>query len=115
MSRRALLKSLEVFSDLRQCFEKQFFFARVGPVAEGAARQEVSLDITEAALHARRDQRGGLNRPQLAADLGAVRRAVVLHLLAGLEVMFSDGFVRFVADALPPAKGRQRLIRERSA
>ena len=197
MSRRALLKSLEVFSDLRQCFEKQFFFARVGPVAEGAARQEVSLDITEAALHARRavgitdgvslkaeavtlgesghfrhrhhvaarafqhhqvsvvdqasfagplkilesvsekdlaletaeggkelkeeharitaDQRGGLNRPQLAADLGAVRRGVVLHLLAGLEVIFSDGFFRFVADALPPAKGRQRLIRERSA
>ncbi len=47
------------------------------------------------------DQRGGLHRPQVAADLRAVWGSVVLHLLARLEVIFSDGLLGLVADMFP--------------
>jgi len=38
-------------------------------------------------------QRSGLYGPQLAADLGTVRRGIVLHLLTGTEVILPDRFL----------------------
>jgi hypothetical protein len=58
------------------------------------------------------DQRSGLHGPQLAADLGTVRRGIVLHLLTGTEVILPDGFLGLLPDALMPTEGRQRRIRE---
>jgi hypothetical protein len=41
-----------------------------------------------------------------------VRRRVVLHFLAGAEVVVADGGRRRVPDAVAPAEGRQRRIRQ---
>ena len=50
-----------------------------------------------------------------AADRGAVRRGVVLHLLRGREVVVADGRRRGVADPMAPAKGGQRRVGDRDA
>jgi hypothetical protein len=100
----------------------QVSFAGPLKILESVSKKDLALETPEGGNELKEehagitaDQGGGLNRPQLAADLGAVRGGVVLHLLAGAKIILSHGFLRFVADALPPAEGRQRLIRELSA
>jgi hypothetical protein len=67
--------------------------------------EEEQAGITE-------DERGRLHQAQLAAELHLVWRSIVLHLLPGLEVILAHWLLRWVADCLPAAKGRQRLVRE---
>jgi hypothetical protein len=48
----------------------------------------------------------------MTPDLDAMGRGVVLHLLGGLEVAFSDRQFAFLPHSLAPAKGRQRRVGE---
>jgi hypothetical protein len=54
--------------------------------------------------------RGGLYLALLAGQLHFVRGSVVLHLLAGREVVPAHGRDGRLADAMPPAEGSQRRI-----
>src|SRR5207253_4770594 len=58
------------------------------------------------------DQRRSLHGPQLAADVGAMGRGVVLHFLGTGEVIIPDGFFGFLADALAPTESSESLIGE---
>jgi hypothetical protein len=48
----------------------------------------------------------------MACDLNSMRRGVVLHLLAGLEIIFSDRRFTFLPDPLSTAKSGQRWVGE---
>jgi len=64
-------------------------------------------------VHARiaKDQRGALHPALDAPDYDVVRGRVVLHLLAGLELIMTRGLFGRLANAVPAAKTRQGRVR----
>jgi hypothetical protein len=87
---------------------------------QGRLRQEhLALEAGEARIELEEEhprvaerRRGRLGASRPAPDHHVVRRRVVLHLLARLEVVPSDRLGRRVTDSVPPAVRRQGLIRE---
>jgi hypothetical protein len=74
----------------------------------GAAAKEEEARVTKR-------QRRGLHSPLGAADVRAVRRGVVLHLLTGRELVLAGGARRRVADAVSATERGQRRVRQRHA
>ena len=56
------------------------------------------------------DEAGILQQVHLVADLHAVRRGIVLHFLARLEMVPTRRVLGFEADAMAPAVARERLV-----
>ena len=72
-------------------------------------------DLEEEHARVAQHRRGGLRLVLASGDDDFVRRGVVLHLDAGLEVIAAGGRDGRLSDALSAAERRQRLIRQRRA
>ena len=70
-------------------------------------------DLKEQHARVTEHGRGGLRLILPATHFHFMRRGVVLHLHAGLEVILARGHNRRLPDALPAAERGQSLIRER--
>ena len=72
-------------------------------------------DLKEQHARITQHSRGGLRFILPAADFHFMRRCVVLHFHAGLEVILARGHNRRLPDALPAAERGQSLIRQSRA
>ena len=72
-------------------------------------------DLKEQHARITQHRRGGLRFILPAAHFHFMRRRVVLHLHAGLEMILARGRNRRLPDALPAAERGQRLIRQSRA
>jgi hypothetical protein len=88
---------------------------RVGEEGLAIETREDRVGLEEEQARVAQHQRGRLDALVHAADRGAVRRGVVLHLLRGREVVVADGRRRRVADRMPPAERGQRRVGDRDA
>jgi hypothetical protein len=91
-------------------------------VGDRLGKEDLALEAGEAGVDLEEDhpgvaehQRGGLHVFERASDLGPVRRGVVLHLLAGGEVVAARRQLRLVADSMAPAESGQGLVGKRGA
>jgi len=73
------------------------------------------VDLKEQHARVTEHGRGSLRFILPAADFHFMRRGVVLHFHAGLEVILARGHNRRLPDALPAAERGQSLIRQRRA
>jgi hypothetical protein len=97
-------------------------FHRAAHVTQGVGEKHLAIETLERGIdlekqHARiaQHRRGGLRLVLPAAHLDFVRRRVVLHLHARLEVILARRHDRCLPDALPAAECGQRRIRQRRA
>ena len=73
------------------------------------------VDLEKQQARIAQHRRGGLRLVLPAAHFDGMRRRVVLHLHARIEVILARRHDRGLADALPAAECRQRRIRQRRA
>ena len=97
-------------------------FARAAEVAHRIGQKHLAVETLKRRValkehHPRVAQhaRCGLHLALLAGQLDLVRRRVMLHLLARLEVVLARRHNGRLPDALPAAEGGQRRIRQRRA
>jgi len=83
---------------------------RVGQEDLAIEAREDRVGVEEEQARVAQDQRGRLDALLDAADQGAVRRGVMLHLLGGREIVVAHGRRRDMSDRVPPAKGGQRGV-----
>ena len=88
---------------------------RIGQKHLAGKTIEARIHLTEKHPRVAQHQAGGLHQELLAADTGTMRRGVVLHLGAGLEVVASRGKLGWLADTVATAEGSECLIGERCA
>src|SRR5208283_5985515 len=88
-------------------------------VVDGLRQERFALEAGEARIvleedHPRvtQNERGALYSGQSAADPGLVRAGIVLHLLARREQIMPRRRRLGAANAVAPAKGRQRWVRD---
>ncbi len=94
--------------------------ARAVVVGRGIVEEHFALETSEPRIELEeqpareaRHERRGLHATERTADMHVVRRGVVLHLLAGLEVVPALRLERLVADAVLATERGQRRVRER--
>src|ERR1022692_3798494 len=84
---------------------------RVGEKYLAVESVKCRMDLEKQHPRVEQDTGGGLRLVLPAAHLDGVRRRIMQHLHAWLEVILARRFDRRLPDALPPAEARQRLIR----
>ena len=96
--------------------------AGAAEVAQGVGEEQLAGEAVEARVvleeqHARvaQDQAGGLDAPVPTGQEHIVRRRVVLHLLAPIEVILASRLGRRVTDSVVPAERGQRGVGQPSA
>src|ERR1017187_6161988 len=88
---------------------------RVGEKYLAVESVKSRMDLEKQNPRVAQDTRGRLRLVLPAAHFDRVRRRIVLHLHAQIEVILARRFDRRLPDALPAAETRQRLIRQHRA
>src|SRR5205807_6253831 len=92
---------------------------RAPEVAQGFGEKHLAVETLKGGIHLKeqhariaQDRRGRLHLAALAAQLELVRRGVVLHFFAWLEMIVSGRRDGLLSDAMPVAEGGQGRIGE---